>query len=355
MSISQREIPLGIVSNPLLNFLVNPKLKYYRHLIPILLLLLLLQTGEAEYKSNTGVLIAITLFISFIGVLYFNMYVLVPELLFRGRHVRYFITVILLTLITFFLLGIADDFLQQHRIMPKKEAGSLWEGLFAYTLVFSIVISASTAIKLFQRWVVDSYLINELEKTKLRSELGQLKSQINPHFLFNMLNNAQVLMHRDAQKASQVLIKLSDLLRYQLYDSAREKVLLISEIHFLTDLLELEKIRRDNFEYIVSREGDISSIRIPPFLFVIFVENAMKHNVDTRNPSYVQLSFEITRASLFFKCINSKPEHKYSQIHSGGIGLANVRRRLELLYPGRHSIDILEDPKEYAVTLAIPL
>lgn len=156
-----------------------------------------------------------------------------------------------------------------------------------------LVPFASTAVRLFQRWVFDSCRINEMEKRRLQSELDQLKNQINPHFLFNMLNNASVLTHKDPEKASQVLMKLSDLLRYQLYDSMRDKVLLTSDIHFLTNLLELEKIRRDRFEYMVSREGNISSIMIPPFLFVIFVENAVKHNLDAYNASFVQLFFSL--------------------------------------------------------------
>ena len=123
--------------------------------------------------------------------------------------------------------------------------------------------------------MLDTQLINELERSKTLTELEQLKNQINPHFLFNMLNNANVLTKKDPEKASQVLMKLSDLLRYQLYDSSRDKVLLTSDIHFLEDFLNLEKVRRDNFDYMISKEGNLSGVFIPPLLFISFVENAV--------------------------------------------------------------------------------
>src|SRR6202000_1449787 len=119
-----------------------------------------------------------------------------------------------------------------------------------------LLLLPSTAFRLFQRSILDNQRIAELERISMQSELQQLKNQINPHFLFNMLNNVNVLTQQDPEKASQVLMKLSDLLRYQLYDSSREKVLLTADIRFLTDFLNLEKIRRDNFDFIVSKEGE---------------------------------------------------------------------------------------------------
>lgn len=202
--------------------------------------------------------------------------------------------------------------------------------------------------------MIDRQFIHELEKSKISTELEQLKNQINPHFLFNMLNNANVLTKKDPEKASQVLMKLSDLLRYQLYDSAREKVLLTSDIHFLEDFLNLEKVRRDNFDFLISKEGDLSGLQIPPLLFISFVENAVKHNNDAAKSSYVHLYFNVKNNKLFFKCINSKPIVKAVN-NSGGLGLMNIKRRLELLFPQSHNLKI-EDLKEtFCITLNINL
>jgi len=151
-----------------------------------------------------------------------------------------------------------------------------------------------------------------------------------------MLNNANVLTKKDPNKASEVLMKLSDLLRYQLYDSARDKVLLTSDIRFIEDFLNLEKVRRDNFDFLISKEGDLSGVQIPPLLFISFVENAVKHNNDTEKLSFVNLFFNVSNNELSFKCINSKPKIKAIKNVTGGLGLKNIKRRLELLYPSTH-------------------
>jgi ligand-binding sensor domain-containing protein len=185
---------------------------------------------------------------------------------------------------------------------------------------------------------------------KLQSE--QLKNQINPHFLFNTLNNAHVLTRKDPLKAAQVLIKLSDLLKYQLYDSAGNRVVLSADIQFIKDFLDLEKIRRDQFEYSVVHEGNLSNILIAPLLFIIFVENAVKHNMDAEKVSFVHLRFWIEDEHLCFNCTNSKPA-KAQHTEVGGLGLANVKRRLELLYPEQHSLSVVNGADIFTVDLKI--
>ncbi|WP_262713765.1 sensor histidine kinase [Pseudobacter ginsenosidimutans] len=163
-----------------------------------------------------------------------------------------------------------------------------------------------------------------------------------------------MLTKTNPEKASQVLMKLSDLLRYQLYDSARDKVLLTSDIHFLEDLLNLEKVRRDSFDFLISKEGDLSGVQIPPLLFISFVENAVKHNNDATKSSYVNLYFDVRNNELFFRCVNSRPMLKPVN-NTGGLGLTNIRRRLELLFPATHDLHIEDDPERYSVTLTIKL
>jgi sensor histidine kinase YesM len=192
----------------------------------------------------------------------------------------------------------------------------------------------------------------KVQAKKLQSE--QLKNQINPHFLFNTLNNAHVLTRRDPLKAAQVLIKLSDLLKYQLYDSAGNRVVLTADIQFLKDFLDLEKIRRDQFDYSVAQEGNLSGLLVAPLLFIIFVENAVKHNIDAEGESFVHLRFGLEGDELCFSCINSKPERAaHSEV--GGLGLLNVKRRLELLYPEQHSLFIVDGNDIFTVNLKIKL
>lgn len=326
-----------ISENAFFRFLISPHRRIFRHLMLIAFIAIVLYNSTSVIASPT------TIFVYFIIVFYVNMYVLVPGLLFRNRNLEYCLSVIGILVI----VAIGGYFFN-----PFNKAHGLNIPLFSFLTV--LLLAASSSIKLFQKGMTDKLLIYELEQSKTYAELEQLKNQINPHFLFNMLNNANVLTKKDPEKASQVLMKLSDLLRYQLYDSARDKVLLTSDIHFLEDFLNLEKVRRDSFDFLISKEGDLSGVQIPPLLFISFVENAVKHNNDATNPSYVHLYFDVRNGELFFKCINSKPLYK-SIGNTGGLGLTNIKRRLALLYPATHKLTIEEDSGQYCVTLILKL
>ncbi|WP_228442159.1 LytS family sensor histidine kinase [Chryseobacterium nematophagum] len=123
----------------------------------------------------------------------------------------------------------------------------------------------------------------------------------------------------------------------------------------MEDFLNLEKVRRDNFDFIISKEGNLSGIQIPPLLFISFVENAVKHNNDSEKPSYVHLEFKSDGDEIIFTCINSKPALKAVKPHSGGLGLVNIKRRLQLLYPSSHLLKIEDQEETFCVTLSIKL
>lgn len=329
----------SINRNWVFQFLVSSKYRIYRHLLLISVITCVLYNSTPEIAEPTLILIF------FLVLFYINMYLLVPKFLFKNKNIQYCLSVlgiIAISAIGGYLFNSTSD----------EEGLGLNIPLFSFLIV--VLIAASSSVKLFQKWMADKQLIDELEKSKTYAELEQLKNQINPHFLFNMLNNANVLTKKDPEKASQVLMKLSDLLRYQLYDSARDKVLLTSDIHFLEDFLNLEKVRRDSFDFLISKEGNLSGVQIPPLLFISFVENAVKHNNDATKSSYVNLFFDVRNDELFFKCINSKPVLK-SVNNTGGLGLTNIRRRLVLLFPASHNLTIEDNQETYCVNLVIKL
>ena len=318
----------------------------------ILFFSLAIYNSEPEYTEPTETISQIILILMFLSLVYSNMYILVPKFLLKNHYIKYGLSVLGVIAISILIHLIGQKiYTSEVRLNPEK--GNI--SFLPFSIVIIVIICASAAIKLFQRWMLDTQLINELERSKTLTELEQLKNQINPHFLFNMLNNANVLTKKDPEKASQVLMKLSDLLRYQLYDSSRDKVLLTSDIHFLEDFLNLEKVRRDNFDYMISKEGNLSGVFIPPLLFISFVENAVKHNNDSEKSSYVNLFFDVRNNELYFKCINSKPILKAVKTNSGGLGLVNVKRRLELLFPETHTLNIENNSEKYSVTLIIKL
>ncbi|MCO6175921.1 histidine kinase [Flavobacterium sp. NRK F10] len=335
----------------LIQFLTNKKYRLKRHAVMITLFILAIFNTTPEYTEPTETISRIIAIVLFLVLIYINMYFLVPKLLFENHYKRYGLCVIGLIIISNITNYIGQYiYTIDVRLEPEKEHINF----LPFSLVIFIIISASAAIKLFQQWMLDTQIINELERSKALVELDQLKNQINPHFLFNMLNNANVLTKKDPEKASQVLMRLSDLLRYQLYDSSRDNVLLTSDIRFLEDFLNLEKVRRDNFSFLISKEGDLNGVQVPPLLFISFVENAVKHNNDSSNSSFINLYFNIENNILIFKCENSVPSVKAIQ-KTGGIGLANIKRRLELLFPITHHLDIDENNGLFCVTLTIKL
>jgi len=168
-----------------------------------------------------------------------------------------------------------------------------------------------------------------------------------------MLNNSILLIKKKRTEAASVLFKLEDLLRYQLKDSTEETVSLSSDIRFLDDFLNLEKLRRDDFVYTISCEGAIDQVMLPPLLFIPFVENAVKHSQDSDLGSFVHLSFVKYGNKLSFSCENSVPQEVVPSGRPGGLGLKNIQRRLELLFPDNYRLDIIASETTYKVNLEL--
>ncbi len=342
----------------LTNFATNRKYRRLHHISLILFVLgFILTDTEKNYIGNWDIYVNAAMFNYFVGIIYLNMYVLVPKLLFRERAALYLFAMAGVTLGTyFFFLSVEYSILRPYELIQRPfNIPDMMVNLLGFCFIFTVFIGPSTFFKLLQQWMRDTNRIHELEKATIESELEQLKKQVNPHFLFNTLNNVNVLTQTDPEKASQVLTRLSDLIRFQLYDSVKEQIFLNADIHFLTDYLNLEKIRRDNFEFSISTKGDIANQLIPPLLFIPFVENAAKYSLDSENKSYIYLSFEVERSILYFVCINSKPDKKIIPQKSGGLGLANVKRRLDLIYNEKYTLDIKEDENTYQVNLCLIL
>ena len=333
--------------------LVSRKYRIYRHSALVIFFVVLLLNQEPLFVEPMLIYSRIVALFLFLLVFYTNMYVLVPKLLFQRRYIFFGFGVLLMAYLSGLVYNGGWTVLRPYLLESKKERTGVNNLLLTFIII--VMVLASAAVKLFQKLVIDARRMSDLENATAQAELKQLKNQINPHFLFNMLNSVNVLMQTDREKASQVIMKLSDLLRYQLYDSGRNKVLLTSEIHFLTDFLNLEKVRRDNFDFIISTDGDINGLLIPPLLFSSFVENAAKHSMDTKNKSYVHLYFNFHSGELDFKCNNSKPKINGTKSLLGGLGLANITRMLELLFPESHNLVINDQEYSYGVQLTMTL
>lgn len=347
-------------NNIVSDFMLNARFRVYRHLI--LQFVIIIITANMALDLNVKPFQDVKATLGWVGyyfiinvITYSNLYILVPRYLQKDKFLKYLIGVSSLIVASLFFIVTLQRILYSHSELMEMDVFFVVLNFFSSVFTVGLLIAGVSTFSLLRHWVKYNQRIDELESNTLESELKQLKRQINPHFLFNMLNNANVLIKKDPEEASKLLFKLEDLLRYQINDSSKEKVLLSSDIRFLNDFLNLEKVRRDKFDYVIAKEGDIDGLYLPPLLFISFVENAVKHNCDSENESYVYLYFKVWKNELTFQCINSKPPISQNNDRVGGLGLNNIKRRLELLYPEKHSLKIEEDETKYKVTLYFKL
>jgi len=211
----------------------------------------------------------------------------------------------------------------------------------------------------FKQWFEKERLADKLEKLNIETELKYLKSQINPHFLFNSLNSVYALTLSKSDKAPEVVLKLSDILRYILYDGGEKVVGLKKEIEYLENYLDLEKIRYGSrLKTTLELEGDPSGKEIAPMIFLPFIENSFKHGVNSNiGNTFINIKFIIGVTDLHFYIENNKPLQKLNETpdYQGGIGINNVKKRLHLLYPGKHSLSIDEEGDTFKVKLHLQL
>ena len=349
-------------NNFFLQFLIADRFRIYRHIVGCSSLLLIFTLGRrwGDYEGMIDYWDWIEKWLGITATFYLNMYVLIPRFFFKGKLATY---IILLTLWVFFMLGSTYylNFVLWKDYMIGKEIKMASKTPISVILLSTLVyvvpfIMTSTLIKIFQVWVKDSERMQELERQAAESELQALRSQIQPHFLFNMLNSINTLLYIDPEKASYTLTKLSDFLRHLLYQSHEERVFLSSELRFLTDFLSLEAMRRDDFTYeITYNEKNIQGIQLPPNILLILAENAVKHSIDALAPTYIYIKCKQKEGWLHFSVRNSVPLQPNPQQKFSGIGLTNLRRRLELLYGNRFKLSQEALPQEYLVTLALQL
>lgn len=302
------------------------------------------------------------------AAVYINLYVLIPRLLEKGKYFRY-VTLLLVTIIVAALLIVTGYYVQAWMVdRPFKEMfgvePSNWYSFFEGGALQSTAASMTLAmsIKLASDWIQSRRREKAMEKEKLETELKFLRSQFNPHFLFNTINSVFVLIHKDPASASEALAKFSDLLRYQLYECTEEKIPLRHELQYLNNFIELEKLRHsaDRFDLSIQISNDYhEDLSIAPFVLIPFVENAFKHvsrSKDQNNFISINLSFD--REVLNLEVINSaRKQNEISRevVAHNGIGLKNVRRRLDLLYDNRYNLAIKENDNSFNANLVITL
>lgn len=289
-------------------------------------------------------------------VVYFNLTYLIPRYLSEKQFIFYCLFLLVTVLVITPIKMVTLYFLFSY--FPDAQARIVDEQYVFFVSAFMIA-GGSTIFKIVSDWVKYQRDRKELQTQTMQSELRFLKSQINPHFLFNTLNNLYALTLKKSDKAPEIVIKLSEMMRYMLYECNEKKVLLSKEVHYIRNYLDLERLRQGkNVEITFEVTGKVQNQKIAPLMFIPFLENSFKHGLNnTISQGFVHIHLDIDQQHIRLFIENSKAETLPLQTHrrSGGIGLVNVRRRLNILYPNQHELIISDSPKTYSVNLNIDL
>lgn len=331
--------------------LVKPEYRFIGHLLLFIAISLLTfwEMRGVYTKDTIWLPVAISSAIC-LSAVYFNIYLLVPKLLLKRWYGVYLLAVVYVIIMAYFAEAFLIDKANPaynpkiRELYGKVEMNPVLQ-IFASASSLGILIISSSAVVLFRKWMLDGLLYQELEKTAAKKELEQLKNQINPRFLIDMLGKAGEFSSLDKrEEASSVLLQLGHILRYQLYDSTRELVLLNTDIDFLESFLKLEKLRHNDFVYDVEQEGDMSDCLVPPLLFLPFVIHAFSND-----SSEIRLLFFRTGNLLMFEC---RSRHIIPE-KTGGES-QHIRRRLDLLF-GQYTLNTYVENGKNMIRLQLDL
>jgi two-component system LytT family sensor kinase len=315
-----------------------------------------------QFWLKQGILLAL-LVITY----YFNSLVFVPKLLLRNYTGFYFLVISGLIVAIVFLNAYFDSLLSIHQVMqtafhkmpppPKHHGDHNHDWDLALIAITSLVIGVGTSVITIQKWQKDKQVHQEMEQDRISSELSFLKAQINPHFFFNTLNNIYALTHIDAETSRKAIHQLSRMMRYVLYDTQNATTQLSQEIAFVKDYISLMQLRlTDMVKIELKTPAALKDMAIAPMIFLPFIENAFKHGVSASNPSFINIDIDQKGAVVDLHVVNTIVKEQNTNLEAGsGIGLNNTRRRLDLLYPGRHVLHISEDSAANTYTVHLTL
>jgi two-component system, LytTR family, sensor kinase len=317
------------------------------------------------YRKNEPVTIGIAVTLAYLPshlfFTYMQLYVLIPRFLLQKKNLSYLLYSLLICKIAINLSMLITIFIVNP--LRHKSVDLQWDLLWKIsaiqiTSIFALlnICGIAVTIKLLKKWYLQNAVNKNIEKEKNIIELELLKAQVHPHFLFNTLNNLYSLTLTQSDAAPMVVNHLSGLLHYMLYECNEKQVMLDKEIDVLKKYIELEKIRYGNrINISFSCTGETKQLMIAPLLLLPFIENGFKHGLSQQlDECYISIDLQAKDDHLTFTQKNSFTKHK-SGTETGGIGQQNIKKRLELIYPGKYSLRIKEEEDIFIVKLYIHL
>lgn len=317
------------------------------------------------FNSQTALLFTIRILVLNAFLFYTNTYILLPKFVEQSKYILYIIAVLVIIGIVYFLMEwtrswsiFRNAFNFPHHFRSGRfpiHEHFFFRAAFSHILSSVAVLFISTIYWMIsqnrkkKQWELS--LLNE----NLQTEMKFLKSQINPHFLFNALNNIYSLSITKSGKASEMILKLSGMLRYVLYECNSKKVPLGKEITYIENFIDFQLLKIEGTPHVmIDFERVDPNLQVEPMLFIPFIENSFKHsNIEDIDNGWITMTIETEVSQIIFKIKNSIPSKDYSKDKSGGIGLQNIKKRLQLLYADMHKLIIHQDEKTFSVYLTI--
>lgn len=305
-----------------------------------------------SFKSN---LIEFSLVIPLV---YFNLFVLVPRYVLRSKYYKYTLALFLSLIVIYILKTGLTYFIISQDIWPEANRDYKpfeINHIVAVCIGELYVLAMASSIYLTLTWLKERDRNRALREEQFKIKLKYLKNQIQPHFFFNTLNNLYALSLESSDKVPDVIIKLSKLMEYVLYDiEANKLVPLIKEIDYIQNYIEIEKLRFENVEVNINIESNIDEVKVPPLLFISLIENAFKHGGFNNKKLKIKINCKIVDDTLHFEVINN---FVLSQSFKSpkGIGLTNTKKRLKLIFKNNYSLEQLVKFNYYIIRLQIPI
>ncbi|WP_173002968.1 sensor histidine kinase [Chitinophaga sp. SYP-B3965] len=291
--------------------------------------------------------------LSLAGAVYFTNYVLIPKLLYTKKYFSFFLSFTALVLVTGFLVIKILNLI----LTPYASRITHWPNATFNSQVYDVyiplffMVGAAAGIKFYIDQLRTLHRLQGALRAGAEQELQYLRAQINPHSLFNSLNTIYFLINKENKEARETLMKFSDLLRYQLYDCNTDKIDIEKEIQYLRNFVAIQQLRHDErYNITFDCDENVKNFSIAPLLLITFVENAFKH-VSAHEQNEINITLKRKDQILQLTVHNTKENRPAEE--PGGIGLANVKRRLELLYPDKYTLDISDNSATFTVTLTL--
>lgn len=315
---------------------------------------------NARLQGTDHLLLRVMLALALHAILvYTNLALLLPRLFFKRKFVQYaFVVTILLAAFTWIRVLI-----DQNLSIPDEktliQAGGFYH-ILGISLLYIAMLAITSSLTFLIRFYEQKTLSEQLKSKQLEAELKFLRAQVNPHFLFNVLNNIYSLSFYDASRVPTVVLKLSEMMRYLLHETNKERVSLSDEIQYLENYIALHQLRTEevqNVEFNVESTEELMQLRIPPLLFLPLIENCYKHgNVEDTKQGWMKIQLRVNERGISFRVSNSIGTKAKKQLgKASGTGLKHLRERLELLFPGKYHLDFTQDDSEFTLNLKLEL